>query len=122
MTDSLILRFLQDQPAVVPAPRALRIAYDHPFSFVEALRTEWVILRQTAKFAEKIVRIDVMRPSTCHRFGNIGSVEIGEGLLNASKLYERIHAMSSQRLDEGSFLGLELSNWLVSLYNTKNRL
>jgi len=48
----LILCLLQDQPAVVPASRALGVADDHPLSLIEAFRTERIVLCQTAEFAE----------------------------------------------------------------------
>lgn len=44
----LVLDFLKYEPAVVPAPRALRVTDHHPFRFVQTLRTKRIALGEPA--------------------------------------------------------------------------
>ena len=52
---SLLVNLLQDQPAVVPAPNAVRVSHYHGFGLVEGLRAEWILLGEASKFVEEVV-------------------------------------------------------------------
>lgn len=62
----LILRFLENKPAIVPTSRALRIADYHPLCLVQTLRAERIALRDGPEFAQEVVRVDEMRPCVGH--------------------------------------------------------
>lgn len=73
MGDSLILDLRENQPAVVPAARARRIADDLPFGLIQALGAERIVLGEATKFTQEVIGVDVVGPGRGHGFGDVRS-------------------------------------------------
>lgn len=55
LKDLHMLNLGQNEPAIVPTPRAFGIADDQLFSFVKTLRTEVVVAGETSEVAQEVV-------------------------------------------------------------------
>ena len=103
MKHSLVLDLLEHEPAIVPAPRALRVADYHPLRLIKTFRAERIAFGEPAKLAEEVVRIDIVRPSV-GQSGDTGRAGTCQRFLDATKFNERIDAMSLERLDKLGFV------------------
>jgi len=86
----------KDQPAEVPAAGAGRVSNYLPLRLIQEFGAERVVLCQASKLAEKVVGVDVVGPSTSHRFGDVRGVESGEYLLYATKFYQGVDTVGLQ--------------------------
>ena len=82
--DSLALDFGQYQPAVVPAADTRFVADDLPFGVVKTFGAERVVFGHASQFAEEVVGVDVVCPSTGHGLGDILGTVGREEFLDAT--------------------------------------
>lgn len=102
----LFADFIKNEPAIVSAAIVSRIFKDSPFGFVQALGAKWVVFGQGAKFAQELVRADIVGPSTGHRFCRLGWTGSLENLLNPAELSQCVDFVSLERTNQLSRLSL----------------
>lgn len=90
----------QNQPTIIPAPRALGVPDHHRLGFVQTLRTKRVALREPPQFAEKVIRIHIMQPCTGHGLRYFGAVEVREHLFDPAEFGNGVDFVSTEGVDE----------------------
>ena len=81
---SLALDFSEYEPAVVPAARACGVTDNLPFGLVKTLRAEGIVLRHATKFAQEVIRVNIMGPGTGHGFRDVGRMVGREEFLDSA--------------------------------------
>jgi hypothetical protein len=103
----------QNKPAVIPTARTFRIPDDKPFGLIQALRAEWIVIRQTSQLAEKVIGINIMSPCACHGLCDLRDIEVSEHPLDSTKFGNCVDSMGAKRVNELFLIVLQVH--LISL-------
>ena len=104
-----VSHFEQDEPGIIPAPRALHIGNDRPFRLVQALGSKRIGLCKSTQLAEEVIRVDIVRPGGGQRLRNIRSPSSDKTSLCTAKVDKRIIKTSVECAGQVGFLALKFN-------------